>query len=213
MERGPLHHTVRKQLWRHANIKLLPSGILFVFGLIISGLHGGYKHAPDSQKIIAVFGIILFVFFAFTFLQVLTKTISRLVSMRHLNVGRAAALQFILRLIGNIAIFIVLLDLIGIPVGKLLLGGAALGIILGVAAQQALANLFASIVIIVAHPYSVGQTVTIRSGGLGGEYVGKIKDIGLTHTKLQLENDNTTALLPNAALLSGATILINKHPS
>jgi small-conductance mechanosensitive channel len=160
-----------------------------------------------SRKLLALYGLLVFLFFAVAFLRVLTKAIYKLVSQHHLSAGRAGALQFALRLIGYIAIFVVALDLLGIPVGKLLLGGAALGIILGVAAQQALANFFASIVLIVAHPFAVGQHITINSGGLGGKYIGQIKDIGLTHTRLHDEEGNIV-LLPNAALLSSATIII-----
>ena len=202
---------MRKRTWRRANFQLLPSAVLFVAGLYISMANGTIRTGDFNHKLSALIGILLFVLFATTFLQVITRTIAHLVSLRHLSVGRAAALQFILRLIGYIAIVLTTLDICGIPVGKLLLGGAAVGIILGVAAQQALANLFASIVLIISHPFAVGQDITFNSGALGGLYVGRVKDIGLTHTKLQ-KDDGQIVLLPNATLLSGATIAVTHNP-
>jgi small-conductance mechanosensitive channel len=212
MEEPTSHVKFRKHLWQEANVRMLPSAVLFVAGAIISSDNGDVRHGNFDHKVMALVGVFFFVIFATAFLRVLTKTVAKQVSLQHLSVGRAAALQFVLRTVGYIAIFLTTLDLIGIPVGKLLLGGAALGIILGVAAQQALANFFASVVMIISHPLAVGEKVIINSGGLGGKYEGTIKDIGLTHTKLE-NVDGDLVLLPNAALLSGATITMDKIAS
>lgn len=206
---APASSKLRKHHWQQAKLRLFPSAFLSIGGAIIASSYGHVRRGNLNHKIVALLGVILFLIFATAFLQVLTKTICRIATLRHLAVGRAAALQFGLRLLGYIGLLLMTLDLVGVPVGKLLLGGAALGIILGVAAQQALANLFASIVLIISHPFAVGEQVTIISGALGGKYVGEIMDIGLTHTKLKDEND-TLILLPNATLLSAATIALNK---
>jgi small-conductance mechanosensitive channel len=210
MSESRLPSGIRRRLWRKANVKLFPSAVLFILGATISSSHGNVRTGSLNHKLVAVIGVIIFVIFAGIFLQVLTKTVARVTSLHHLSVGRAAALQFMMRIFGYIAILLMTLDLLGIPVGKLLLGGAFLGIILGVAAQQALANFFASIVLIISHPFAVGENVIFNSGALGGKYVGKIKDIGLTHTKLEQEDGNIV-LLPNATLLSGATVMVDKN--
>jgi small-conductance mechanosensitive channel len=204
----PHRHTY-KYIWRRANIRLIPCALLFIAGAYIASANGGIRAGHAQHKLIALFGVFVFVMFANMFLRIFTRTIYRLISKHHLSAGRAAAMQFILRIIGYGAIFLSGLDLLGVPVGKLLLGGAAVGIILGVAAQQALGNLFASIVLIVSHPFYVGETITLVSGGLGGTYTGVIKDIGLTHTRLQ-DKKGDNFLFPNAALLSGATVVIRK---
>jgi small-conductance mechanosensitive channel len=87
------------------------------------------------------------------------------------------------------------------------LGGAIIGIILSVAAQQALANFFASIIIVIDRPFAVGQYITINSGGLGGEYTGKVLDISFSRTRLKLDDESTVSL-PNATLLSGAAVIV-----
>lgn len=202
-------HSVHRQLWRGASIQLLPTAVLFILGIVVSSMFGNTRRGDFDQRLIALMGVIVFVIFANSFIRVLSKTIARHFTYYHLNIGRAAALQFLLRTFGYVAIFLMTLQLIGVPVGKLLLGGAAIGIILGVAAQQALANFFASIVLIISHPFAVGQHVIINSGALGGKYVGEITDIGLTHSHLK-ESDGHIVLLPNATLLSAATISITK---
>lgn len=206
MHKNQIQAITHKHMWRKANIRLLPSLLLCIIGAAMSSANGRVRTGSFDHKLLALVGVMIFITFATTFLQILTKTISRLITFYELSAGRVAAIQFVLRLLGYVAIGLITLDLLGIPVGKLLLGGAAVGIILGVAAQQALANFFASIVLIISHPFSVGEHVTITSGGLGGKYVGQIKEIGLTHTHLQDESGNRI-LLPNSALLSGATIM------
>lgn len=215
MEQEQKIKPVHKHLWRQANMRLVPSAVLAVVGAVVSDANGNVRFGTADHKIIALLGVLLFIVSATTFLRILTSTLARLLAShprRRLNAGRAAAIQFMLRAIGYTAIVLSTLELVGIPVGNLVLGGAALGIILGVAAQQALANFFASIVLIVSHPFSVGQDITFNSGALGGKYSGKIKDIGLTHTRLQ-EADGNIVLLPNATLLSGATVSVNKEPT
>jgi small-conductance mechanosensitive channel len=158
-----------------------------------------------GHKLVAYVAVAVFIVFAIIFLHVLSNDIQRFLSYRRLGAGRAASISFAIRIVGYLIIALGALNLMSISVAKLLLGGAVVGIILGVAAQQALGNFFASIVLIIAHPYSVGDAVIINSGALGGLYEGTIKDIGLTHTRL-LESDGTTVALPNATILSGATI-------
>lgn len=207
---GEARHIIRKRLWRQANVQLVPSAILALMGIGISRFDGGMHTQNVGHKVIVLVGVLIFIVFSAAFLRILTATLAKVVALHHLNTGRAASLRLLLRIIGYTAIAVTVLDLVGIPVGKLLLGGAAVGIILGVAAQQALANFFASIVLIVSHPYAVGEWVTLNSGALGGAYEGRIKDIGLTHTKLEKE-DGDIVLLPNATLLGGAAVIVDKQ--
>lgn len=207
------HTELQQHIWRNASVKLIPSFALAVVGAIISESSGRLRTGDIGDKLLALIGVTLFLLFAIAFLQTLTHTLTQLLAAhpaRRLNKGRAGALRFMMRVVGYVAIGLITLELIGIAVGNLLIGGAALGIVLGVAAQQALANFFAGIVLIITHPYAVGDKLTFNSGGLGGRYEGVIKDIGLTHTRLRLDEDDSLILFPNAALLSGATIIFAK---
>ena len=184
--------------------------MLLVLGAVVNTIYGRVRSGNFSHRAIALLGILVFIVFANLFLRVLTGTIRRVMITHHLGTGRAAAVQFILRTIGYVAILLATLELLGIPIGKLLLGGVALSVILSVAAQQALANFFASIVLVISHPFVVGEEITLKSGALGGEYSGLVLDIGLTHTKLQDEGGEIV-FMPNAAVLSGAAILVQKR--
>jgi small-conductance mechanosensitive channel len=197
-------------LWRKANLRLIPSAVILIAGAIVSNVYGNLQIGSFDHKLVALAGVVAFVLFSIIFLHVLTKVIHKLLSTHRLGAGRAASIQFILRTFGYVAILLMTLQLVGIPVGKLLLGSAVLGIILGVAAQQALANFFASIVLIISHPFYVGQDIRINSGPLGGEYIGTVIELGLTHTRIREKNGNII-FLPNATILSSATIMVEKH--
>jgi small-conductance mechanosensitive channel len=184
--------------------------VLLVLGAVVNGIYGRVRRGNFDHRVVALAGILVFIVFANLFLRVLTSTIRRAMITHHLGTGRAAAVQFILRMIGYVVILLCTLELLGIPIDRLLLGGAALSIVLSVAAQQALANFFASIVLVISHPFTVGEEITLKSGALGGEYNGTVIDIGLTHTKLQ-DKDGKVTLMPNASLLSGAAILVEKR--
>lgn len=184
--------------------------LVVVAALSLSYAYGSVLHGRIDHRLIALVSLICFVLASIAFLQILTDAIRKKIINDRLGVGRAAALQFIIRVAGYLTILFITLDRFGIAVGHILLGSAVLGIILGVAAQQALANFFASIVLIVAHPFAVGQQVTLVSGSLGGKYVGRIDDIGLTHTKLR-ENNGNLVKLPNSTILVGAAITVHKN--
>jgi small-conductance mechanosensitive channel len=196
--------------WKLTNSRLIAYAILFVFGAILATAGGTIRTGHFDHKAIALIGILMFIIFAHSFLHTITNIIYNLFVSHHLSVGRAGALKFLLQLCGYLAIALTTLDLFGISIAKLLLGGAIVGVILGVAAQQALANFFASIVLIFAHPFTIGEDIVLYSGTLGGKYVGKVMDLGLTHTRLK-DEDGNIIYMPNATLLSAAAIMAKKH--
>jgi small-conductance mechanosensitive channel len=195
---------------REAILRLVPSAVLAVGGAAVSTTYGNIHSGDSSPKLIALAGVLLFVTFAVAFLRVFTTAIYRFIAGYRLGVSRLAIIQLVLRVLGYIVILLTALNLLGIPIDRLLLGGAVLTIILGVATQQALANFFASIVLVISHPFGVGDEIGVNSGTLGGEYTGIVVDIGLIHTRL-LQGDGNAVYLPNAALLSNAAIISLKH--
>ncbi len=67
-----------------------------------------------------------------------------------------------------------MLSMLSIPVGHLLLGGAIAGVVIGIAAQQSLGNVFAGLVLLMARPFAVGNHIRVRSGALWGEFYGTV---------------------------------------
>ena len=114
--------------------------------------------------------------------------------------AHAGIVRYALVLAGAIIILLTTLGLLNVSVGQLIVGGALTGVLIGIAAQQALANVFAGMVLMFARPFSVGDRVWIRSGALSGTLEGTIAEIGISYVRL----DSTDGMLslPNSQVLA-----------
>ncbi len=89
-----------------------------------------------------------------------------------------------------------------------LVGSAVIGVVIGVAAQTSLANLFAGFILLVAHPYRVGSWVHLRTYLFGApqfgatDFSGLVMQIGSFYTVLEI--DGQAVHIPNAAALNSA---------
>jgi small-conductance mechanosensitive channel len=115
---------------------------------------------------------------------------------------RGAPLALVVQIVGYVLVLLATLQLLGVETGSLLLGGAITGIVLGIAAQQTLGNFFAGIVLLVVRPFDVGEHIVLRSGPLGGEYEGRVVEMGIFY--LDLVTDHGPVALPNAGVLAAA---------
>jgi hypothetical protein len=125
---------------------------------------------------------------------------------RVLHVGggptAGAAIRLILTIVGLIIVVIVTLGLAGVNVSHLLAAGAITGVVIGIAAQQSLGNVFAGIVLIVAQPFTVGERIRVRSGSFGGVFDGEVRSLGLTY--VDILTDDGPLKVPNLGMLASA---------
>ncbi|HEY2564023.1 MAG TPA: mechanosensitive ion channel family protein, partial [Acidimicrobiales bacterium] len=151
----------------------------------VAGFGNVHGHSTE-HKIIALAGTIAFVVAAVLALRSLANEIGKATRSRG---GRSAgsAVELTISIAGYILILILTLDLLGLSVQHLLLGGAIVGVVLGIALQQTLANVFAGVVLLMAHPFSIGERIRMRSGALGGELVGLVGKVTLTYVVLELD--------------------------
>jgi|SRR5580692_10333148 small-conductance mechanosensitive channel len=125
--------------------------------------------------------------------------------------AHAGVLKYALALVSVFAVLIFSLAIARIDVKELLVSGAVIGVVIGIAAQQSLANLFAGLVLLFARPFRVGSRVRFRAGALGGQLDGLVTDIGLTYVRL--ETDDGPALLPNMQALAAVVLAIPERPA
>ncbi len=121
-----------------------------------------------------------------------------------------AILRFVLLLAGICLVVLAALSMLNFNVSQLVLGGAVTGVLLGIAAQQALANLFAGVVIQIARPFRLGDRVQIRSGALAGAIEGVVTEFSVTYVRL--ETNEGPMLLPNAQVLASAVAPLPPAP-
>src|SRR5262244_742600 len=116
--------------------------------------------------------------------------------------AHAAVVRYARVLGGLIFTLVITLTLFKVPVGQLIVGGALTTILIGIAAQQSLSNVFAGLVLLLSRPFSVGDTIQLRSGAMGGLLEGTVTEIGITY--LRLDTADGLMSLPNAQVLAAA---------
>jgi hypothetical protein len=175
-----------------------------VLALAFSGVARGIGgvHAANVHTRLAAYGLaVAFLIFGVAATRSAASEVSRVTRARA-GTAAATAVRVATLLVGYLVVLLVGLDLFAIPVGHLLVGGAVTGVVLGIAAQQTLGNLFAGIVLLFARPYVPGECIQVRSGALGGTMEGKVTSVGLLYTAL--ETAEGVLNIPNSGLLAAA---------
>lgn len=114
--------------------------------------------------------------------------------------SHAAVTRYAILIIGAFTTLVVTLQLFGVPIGQLVLGGALTSVFVGIAAQQALSNVFAGLVLLFARPFRVGDEIRLRAGSLGGQIEGVVTEIGITYVRLF--SSGSVVSVPNSQVLN-----------
>jgi small conductance mechanosensitive channel len=117
---------------------------------------------------------------------------------RYMEPGTAGVAAFVIRLLTLLMAVIVSLRLAGLPIGTVALGATFTAVVVGLAAQQTLGNVFAGIVLITARPFQIGDRV--RFAGFGMDVEGTVVAHGLLYVTCSDGED--TVLVPNTTALT-----------
>ena len=136
-----------------------------------------------------------------------TRMAERVGDRRAVSVSRAA--QTRLRLIRRLVFVIIILIGIFLALGEftklnrlatgLLASSAVIGIVLGLAARQILANPLAGILLSVSQPIRIGDLVTVA------DETGRVDDLTLSHTFIDT-GDGRLVIVPNETVVTGVVI-------
>lgn len=173
-------------------------GVIAIAALVLESLpfdFGGAEEALPylSAVIFAVAGILA--------VRAIARA-ARLLSSHRVGDTRGTGLGLLIQVIGYFVVVLTVLGLLGQDVSGLLLGGAITGVVLGIAAQQTLANFFAGLVLVTVRPLEIGERVVLRSGPLAGEYEGVVTDLGIFY--VDMVTAQGPVKLPNAGVLAAA---------
>jgi small-conductance mechanosensitive channel len=114
--------------------------------------------------------------------------------------AHSAIVRYAILVVGAFTTLVVTLLLFGVDVSQLVLGGAITTVFLSIAAQQALGNVFAGLVLAFARPFKVGEEIRLRAGALGGTLDGIVIDIGITYVRFS--TDGSVMSIPNSQVLN-----------
>jgi small-conductance mechanosensitive channel len=182
--------------------RALVAGIGAIIALSFGSAYGdGLKSRHLSTKLIVSGVALAFVILAVLAVRSAANEVQRVVRARG-GPSAGTTVRLLITLFGYLIIVLAVLGMLAVPLGRLLVGGAITGIIVGIAAQQSLGNIFAGLVLLLARPYTIGEHIRVRSGSLGGPIDGTVVGMDLLYTTLETEEGPVR--LPNAGLLAAA---------
>jgi small conductance mechanosensitive channel len=130
---------------------------------------------------------------------------------RRLDPSTAGTVGFLIRLVAIVITLIAALSIAQVKPTAIVGGAAFTAVVLGLAAQQTLGNLFAGMVLISARPFRVGERVRFQAGGVGGSVEGVVSSQGLLYTTLARGDDRV--MIPNTVVLAAAVVPLREPDS
>ncbi|MCB8915953.1 MAG: mechanosensitive ion channel family protein [Thermoleophilales bacterium] len=176
---------------------------LILFAVLIAAVLFAFNHrheiVPSGYGVEArILTAVLLFILGWGFASALGRTLTPFI-MRRLDPGTAGTLGFAIRLITILLVALVALGIAGVKPATLAVGGAAVTIVLGLAAQQTLGNIFAGVVLQSTRPFRVGERVRLTGGPVAGSVEGTVSTLGLFYTTILKGQDRM--LIPNNLLL------------
>ncbi len=128
-------------------------------------------------------------------IRALKKPIRRMIDRTSLDTGVKQFFSQVIGLVLYVVLILLILAVFGIPASNAAAVIASLGLTAGLALQGSLSNFAGGFLILILHPFRVGDY--IREDSNGNE--GIVEEIQLCYTKLRT-SDRKTLVLPNGAL-------------
>lgn len=175
------------------------SGLGAVVGLSLGSTLGSVHGHDVNSRLFAFAGAAAFFVLGAVAVHSASGTLASVVTLRAGRSG-ATALRVVASFVGYGVVIFVGLGLLSVPVQHLLVGGALTGVIVGIAAQQALGNVFAGLVLLLARPFGLDERVRVRAGALGGIFEGVVREMDLTYVTIETEDGIVN--VPNSLMLS-----------
>jgi small-conductance mechanosensitive channel len=177
-------------------------GVVFVVVTLVALGAGSYGKIHTNRvepRVVAFSAAAGFVVFGVLATRALARSLSKLMTSR---TARAAgmAVRVVVAAVGYLVVLFGFLGMLGVSLGHLLIGGTVAGVVLGIAGQQSLSNVFAGFVLLLARPFTIGDHVRVRSGALNGPFEGVVLGVSLTYVTLFV--DGGVLKIPNSAVLA-----------
>jgi small-conductance mechanosensitive channel len=170
---------------------------LTVAAVAVGASLGKVSHASIHQQVYAWTCAVVVVVAGSYAVRHLATALGRAVA-KGSTLGAGASIRLVASGFGYLVIIFSFFGVLGLSLTHLLVGAGLVGVVLGIAAQQSLGNIFAAVVLLFARPFVVGDSIRIRSGVVGTIDV-TVLGIGLTY--VTVKTDDGVLKIPNSIVL------------
>lgn len=169
----------------------------------------------SESYVLPVYAVIVLIG-GYLVIRIVDRMIERIVGPT-LGITRTRGVKNLFQVIAAIILAVFLFSIFGVNLTAALIGAGFLGIVLGLAAQQVLGNIFAGLSLLASKPFEIGDRVRVvtSSYGLTGStyahesepsgFTGVVQDVGIFFTHVLLDN-GIPAVFPNSVVI-GALII------
>ena len=193
--------------------------VLFVLVYLMTNV---FKIVP--VQFTQVVNAIIVAIVVYTIVKIMARFLERFLS-KYMNKSKYHTISFLFSVFGYFILVLAVMAALGINVTSIILGGTFIGLVLGLASQTVLSNLFGGMLLILTKPFSVGDYVSILAWQWGlivpsyppkyfskdeirPSYDGHVMKISINYTYLR-GNDDRVIILPNGVLIQ-ASIVVNQ---
>lgn len=174
------------------------------------------KGALPVREVFPTYYAAIAVVLGYLAIRIATAVLERAVEPK-LGATGTHSIKNLLVIVGAIVVGVVVSGLFGFNITSVLIGAGFAGIVLGLAAQQVLGNVFAGILLIISRPFEIGDRVTLVNssyGLMGSSYAheselngltGVVEDLGIFLTHITLD-EGTPAVFPNSSIISSLIV-------
>jgi small conductance mechanosensitive channel len=186
----------------------------FLIILIGSGLATAitsYYHRATGFYVVPIYLVILLVGGVLG-IRVFTSLVFR-VARPTLGVTRGRGVRNFILIIGGILLIVAAFGIFGYNLTSALLAGGFTAIVLGLAAQQVLGNIFGGVSLLFTRPFDIGDRITMVNSNYGllgptyphealyPGYTGIVADVGIFYTTLLLD-EGVPTVVPNSQMIN-----------
>ncbi len=180
------------------------------------------RNLIPSEYLRPIYAIIIVVT-AYAWVMIVTAVIEKVIEPT-IGVTRAHGIKNVFYIVAAIVVIVIVSTVFSINLTSFLVGAGFAGIVLGLAAQQVLGNIFGGLSLLASRPFEIGDRITLVTASyslMGATYAheamlngftGVVRDITIFFTKMDLDN-GTPAVFPNSVVVGSMAVNHSKVSS
>ncbi len=212
----PATRSIRREIASIILVFVLAAALSLIVSLM------GFNDYIPQEYLPPIYAVIVLIT-GYAWVRIVTTIIEKIVEPS-IGVTRAHGIKNLFYVVAAIILVVIISAVFSFNLTGVLVGAGFAGIVLGLAAQQVLGNIFGGLSLLASRPFDIGDRITLvtASFGLLGQsyshesllngFTGVVTDITIFFTKMDLDN-GAPAVIPNSVVVSSMAVNHTRIPS